>query len=121
MKINKVISDNGQTTLIEATTPNRGTIRVYIPADTLRGEYIDEFDVESGIEYGLPWEDILAQTIPPDKAAKLARLLRDDGIFTAADVAKDLNKIAAILQRLWRMDASNIRILAEQYGKGVRK
>jgi hypothetical protein len=95
---------------------------VYVPTDTLRGEYIDEFDAMSGIEYGLPWEEVLEAILPADKAAELAGLLRDNHIYTAEDAHRDPNRIAAALQRFWQADANRIIALAMRFGvKGETK
>ena len=121
MRINKLISTNGNVSLIEAVMPERGAVRVYVPTDALRGEYIDEFDVQSGIEYGVPWEEVLVTMMPEGAAARLAKLLRDDQLYTANDVRQAPAKVAAILQRLWQADASRILLLATRYEKGELK
>jgi hypothetical protein len=122
MKINKVIRDCGQTTLIEVQLPARGAVRVYVPSDTLRGEYIDEFDAVSGIEYGLPWEEVLERILPEEAAQKLAGLLRDSHIYTANEAHSAISQIAAILQGFWLADANRIIALALRFGvKGETK
>lgn len=117
----KVIHERGAVTLVEAVLPGRGVIRVYIPTDALRGEYADEFDVVSGIEYGLPWEDVLAQLLPDDKAARLARLLRESHLYTAEDARRNPNTIAAVVMRMWQVDASRIIALAQEFNKEKKK
>ena len=121
MKVNKIIGEQGQTTLIEIQLPARGAVRMYVPSDTLRGEYVDEFDVASGIEYGVPWEEVLEQLLPNGAAARLAMLLRDDQLYTANDLRRAPAKVAAILQRLWQADASRILLLATRFEKGEIK
>jgi hypothetical protein len=121
MRINKVIRSHGETTLIEVVIPARGAVQVYVPSDALRGEHIDEFDVSGGIEKGVPWEDVLEQILPADKAAELAKLLRDSHIYTVHDVHSNLQVVAALVQRLWQADASRILLLALQYEKGALK
>jgi hypothetical protein len=121
LQINKVISEQGQTTLIEVQLPAKGAVRVYVPSDTLRGEYIDELDAVSGIEYGLPWEDVLEQILPEAAAQKLAMLLRDSHIYTANEAHGALSQIAAILQGFWQADAHRIVALALSFAKEKTK
>ena len=121
MRINKVIATQGTVSLIEVVLPERGALRVYVPSGALRGAYIDDFDVESGIEYGVLWEEELLKLMPEAAAQKLAKLLRDDQIYTADDARKAPARIAAILQRLWHADASRIVVLATQYEEGETK
>jgi hypothetical protein len=121
VKVNKVIGEYGQTILIEVQLPTRGAVRVYVPSDTLRGEYIDEFDAVSGIENGLPWEELLERILPADKAAELAMLLRDSHIYTAEQAHADPNRMAAILMRFWQADAQRIISAALKFGKGETK
>ena len=122
VKVNKIISEHGQTTLIEVQLPARGAVRMYVPSDTLRGEYIDEFDATSGIEYGMPWEEVLEQILPEGAAARLAMLLRDSHIYTVDDARAQPMIVQAALQRLWQADVNRIIALALQFGvKGEMK
>jgi hypothetical protein len=121
MKVNKIICDCGQTTLIEVQLPARGAVRMYVPSDTLRGDYIDEFDALSGIEYGVPWEEVLERILPEGAAARLAMLLRDSHIYTVEDARTNPMMVQAALQRLWHADTNRIIALASEFEKGVTK
>lgn len=78
-----LIRRTGASALVEYETYS-GPRRVTVPVSSVVNGCVDGDDLRQGIEYGVPWEEILDIRVTP---GEIGNALRKAGIWTAADAA----------------------------------
>lgn len=78
----KVIHRNGEATLVEWVEGD-GTRRVTVPAGVTAGGRVKRDELDYGIPYGAPWEDLVEIDATPER---IAAELRRCGIWTYEDL-----------------------------------
>ncbi len=112
----KSITSTGNTALVEYS--ERGKLyRKYIPASEIKDEQVSVEVLETGTDYGLPWEEIITLSGTPETMAKY---LRANGIWTLDDLTKHPNIAIGALQTVYQLDLAALITAARSYlDKGV--
>ncbi len=110
----KVLQQRGQAALVEYLDPAGTLHRVTIPASEIHDNEVAGVTLAMGIEYGLPWEELLTLRVTP---ALVARELRRRGIWTQLDLRSRPDIALAALQAAYGIDLAALRIAAERYAK----
>jgi hypothetical protein len=98
--------------LVEVADDSGAPIRVCVPFESLlvssdgTDVMISENDLEMGIPFGVPWEFKLKDVVIP--AIKLARALRENGIWTAEDALKKPDAVKGALISSLSLSLSSI-------------
>lgn len=85
--------------------------RCLIPVDTLDGDKVAADVLELGIEYGIPWEQLLTFSLKP---ADFAKELHRNGIWTAQDVLKHSGAVHGALQAVYGIELAKIYQIASE-------
>lgn len=109
----RVISRKGGAVLVEWASPD-GLKRVVVPAGSLRDDEVSEEELALGIEYGLPWEELLSLEVTPEA---IAAELRRRGIWTLADLRAKPNTAVAALQAAYGVGLAALMQAAERFEK----
>lgn len=78
----KVIETRGQSALIQCVVDGELVRKIVPRSDVINGE-VDEFNLETGIPYGIPWADLITISVTPED---FQRELRNAGIWTFEDL-----------------------------------
>ena len=118
MKV-RTIQQSGAASLIEYVTGDRSLRRVYVPgASIIEGECPQDL-LEQGIEYGLPWEEVLVEAlgVTPEIATRAAREMRRRGLWVTGDLRRNPEQVIAALQAAFGASYQRILAAAEHYDK----
>jgi len=88
----KIIQQDLRAALVE-WCDGEGLHRCIIPVSVVKSGEVTQYDLEAGQPYGEDWESFLK--LPT--AQFVARLLRDNGVWTFADLKGDVRKTRAAL------------------------
>jgi hypothetical protein len=88
-----VIRRTGRSALVEYQTYS-GPRRATVPVSAVVNGCVDSDDLRQGVEYGVPWEDVLNIRVTP---GELGNALRKAGIWTAADAAANPKAVQSAL------------------------
>ena len=99
----KVIFRKGSSALVEFIDGEL-PIRKFVPVNKVVKDFVDNEVLEQGIPYGYPWSEIKL-TITGDKFEKE---MRNVGLWTAEDVAREPRKLWSALNALLAEDVTNI-------------
>ena len=112
MKITVVKSD-GKATLTEAVISGRVERRIVPSVQVVDGE-ISEQDFENGIDYGLPFDEIIQ---PADITGKLTTALHNSDVWTLEDLTNKGQAVQGALQSVYQIERATIIQAAEKYLK----
>jgi hypothetical protein len=115
MQTVKVISEIGNTAALVEWYDGTALHRVTLPCELVRGDSVDEADLERGIPYGVAWETALQSTATPEA---IANELRRCGIWTGDDLAARPTIAAAALQRSIGVNLAALRVAAKEHSGG---
>lgn len=103
----RIVSLAGETALVEIRNP--GLWRGYIPVELIDRETMtaDSEDLEAATPYGIAWEQVIK--IDPDLPEKIAAELRENGIFTRADLDRNPQVVMNIYQKYLRFEVGQLR------------
>lgn len=108
----RVVEQRGKSAVVE-WVDGEGPHRAVIPAP--KGELVEEESLAMGIPYGLPWESIAALTATGER---LARALRERGIWTLADLEKNQPAAFGAIQSVYGVDLAALIAAAERAAQG---
>ncbi len=101
----KVLQTHGPAALVEwsdATGPHRGIVPAAAVVD---GTDVDPIELAHAIPYGAPWEILYTPSVT---ALQVARLLRERGIWTEHDLARDVAGARAALAVAYGIDLKQL-------------
>jgi hypothetical protein len=101
----RVIESRGESALVEWVAEDGALKRAYVP--TAHGFY-DADDLEAGVPYGDPWEDLVDDVVVMGQ--DVAAALRRGGFWTAEDVERDPRRAQGVVNRLV---APNVAVMAK--------
>ncbi len=113
MKV-KVIQRKGHAALVEWLDGAGSLRRATVPLEAVVNDEVDESDLDMGIEYGLPWAELVTLRVTPER---IERELRKHGIWTHADLRARPNVAAAALQAAYAVNLTALRQAAERLEK----
>lgn len=118
MKVTVVKSD-GDAVVVEVVVSGI-LIRKIVPSGTVVAGELDEDVFEKGIEYGLPFDEIITAG---DIIPVLTRSLHNAGIWTLEDMKTKGQIVVSALQAAYRIDLGRLVQAAEKYemNKSVSK
>ena len=90
----KVIQQKGQAALVEWIA-EEGARRATIPASTIVKGQVSQDELEYGIEYGEPWEELITISATPET---IAEELRRCGIWTKEDLESRPTQVLSAIQ-----------------------
>ncbi len=105
-----LVRHSGAAALVEYADGEGRLRRVTIPAGEIVDGVVSEAELDRGIEYGLPWEELLALRVTPERVADE---LRRRGIWTAQDLRARPNEAAAALMAAYGVDVAALLKAAE--------
>ncbi len=111
----QVIQRKGHAALVQWVAQDGALRRATVPVQAVTGDEADEADLEMGIGYGVPWEELLRG--PQVTAARVGEMLRLYGIWTKADLRARPNVALAALQAAYAIDLAALMQAAERYEK----
>lgn len=111
-----VIKEIGKTTLIEAVWEGH-VLRRIIPTDKVSDGAVLNEDFESGIEYGLPFMELVHKSPPPDIATRIEDALHGAGIWTLEDLKSNARIAGGALQAAYGIEVGAIIASGEAYLK----
>ena len=102
----RVVAAQGGAVLVEWVEADGRVQRVSVPTgEIVAGEPIERETLETGIPYGVPWEDILQS----DWLRRLANELRKAGIWTMADLNTKMIDARGAVLRAWATEVNRIK------------
>jgi hypothetical protein len=108
----RVLSSTTEASLVE-WRDGAGLHRATVQApDVIDGAASPERLAE-GVPYGVPWEEVKFGKFTP---AALAQGLRDNGIWTVEDLARNPNPAINVLQTLYKVDLATLLEFARTIG-----
>ena len=116
-----VIKSKPDVALVEYVTSSGTPERVWIPRDKLSGVRVNKDVVRYGVKYGLPWSELLSDSvIAPNAAAALAfeRTLRVNGIWTLSDLTNNQDIANGLVRKITTIIVANLIRAATQYYYG---
>jgi len=90
----KVVQKKGQAALVEWLDAD-GTHRATIPAKAIKGNLVAKDELDYGIPYGEPWEEMIEVSTTPEV---IAAELRRCGIWTREDLEVRPNQALGAIQ-----------------------
>ena len=110
MKV-RLIKQSGVASLTEYVSPSGGLCRVCIPTSSISAEgEVPLEEQERGIEWGLPWEELLTIRVTPEQ---IAAELRRHGIWTAEDLRRSPDRALAALQAAYGVTVQTLLAASE--------
>ena len=109
----QVLKTEGKSALVQ-WIKNGAVDRRYVPVGEITDGLVPEGVLAECPQYGLPWELVAMSKVTPDD---LARALRNSGIWTLQDLAKNPNKIIGILQAAYSVDLAALLTFAQAVNK----
>jgi len=106
-----VIRQRGQAALVE-WVDSEGAHRATIPASAIHKGHASQDELEYGIPYGAPWEDLIALAATPDT---IAAELRRRGIWTKEDLFSQPNVAVGAIQAAYGFDLAALIKAARQH------
>lgn len=88
--------------------------RVLVPREVIHDDVAEKQDLEAGVPYGLPWEEIVSIRVTPELLAIEFRRL---GLWTMEDLLSKPQKITEAVQRVNRLNHSAVIQAAKKYHK----
>lgn len=119
----KIIKHKTDVTLVEYVTNSGTPERVWIPRDELSGNEVNKDVVRCGVKYGLPWSELLSDSVlAPNTAAALSfeRTLRVNGIWTISDLTNNQDIANGLVRKVTTIIVANLIRAATQYYYGTR-
>ena len=113
-----LIKQKGCVALVEYVASSGTPERVWIPANELNGSKVNKDVVRYGVKYGLPWRELLSDSIiTPNVAAAVAfeRILRVNGIWTLSDLTNNTDIAHGLVRKVTASIVANLIRLATQY------
>jgi len=107
----RVIRQRGQAALVE-WVDNEGAHRATIPASAIHKGHAAKDELEYGIPYGAPWEELITLTATP---ATIAAELRRRGIWTKEDLLSQPKVAVAAIQAAYGFDLAALIKAARQH------
>ena len=91
-----IISAKGQSALVEHLAD--GILkRVYVPADKVLNQFVDDKVLAQGIPYGFPWDEIEIRF----DMQQFAIEMHNAELWTVEDVLKSPNKLTGVLRKIF--------------------
>lgn len=114
----RTIKQSGAASLTEYVKDG-SLCRVYVPSASIVNAECDEETLERGIEYGLPWEELLEQAlgVTPEMARQMAHQLRRRGVWVTTDLRHEPEQTIAALQAAFGASYQRILAAAETFDK----
>jgi hypothetical protein len=82
----RVTETKGQSALVE-WLDGKDRKRVFVPADQVEGDKVEDAVLDAGVPYGVPWREFVDLSgVTPET---IERELRRRGIWTAADMERN--------------------------------
>lgn len=113
-----LINKRDAVALVEYVTSNGTPERVWIPSDKLKGSKVSKDVVRYGVKYGLPWRELLSDSIiaPNDTAAAdFERILRVNGIWTLSDLTNNTDLAHGLIRKVTATIVASLIKTATQY------
>jgi len=95
----RVVQKRGMAALVEWQDAD-GTHRATIPAPTIKGNKVAKDELDYGIPYGEPWEEMITLSATPEA---IAAELRRCGIWTREDLEARPNQALSAIQAVYGM------------------
>lgn len=113
-----LVKQRGSVALVEYITSGGTPERVWIPSDELKGSKVSKDVVRYGVKYGLPWRELLSDSIIAPNAiaaADFERILRVNGIWTLSDLTSNVDMTHGLVRKVTASIVANLIRLATQY------
>jgi len=113
-----LIKQKGDVALVEYITSSGTPERVWIPRNKLDGNKVDKDVVRYGVKYGLPWRELLSDSIiAPDITAAInfEHILRVNGIWTLSDLTNNVDMVHGLVRKITANIVANLIRLSTQY------
>ena len=107
----RVIRQRGQAALVE-WVDSEGAHRATIPAGAIHKGHVAKDELEYGIPYGVPWEELIALIATP---TTIAAELRRRGIWTKGDLFSQPNVAVSAIQASYGFDLAALIKAARQH------
>ena len=98
MKV-KIVSHQAHSVLVEYFD-NGMPKRCVLPAQVMTGEYVSQKELDRGVEFGAPWDEIGLDATPE----KLCANLRNAGVWTVDDLRRKPEVVIGVLQATYGVD-----------------
>jgi len=106
----RVIQKKGMAALVEWLDAD-GTHRATIPAKAIKGNLVAKDELDYGIPYGEPWEEMLELNATPEA---IAESLRKCGIWTYEDLLSRPQQALGAIQAAYGFDLAALYRAAKQ-------
>jgi len=113
-----LIKQRDAVALVEYVASSGTPERVWIPSDKLNGNKVGKDVVRYGVKYGLPWRELLSDSIITPNAtaaANFERILRVNGIWTLSDLTNNVDMAHGLVRKVTASIVGNLVRLATQY------
>lgn len=106
-----VVRTEGDAVLVEYAAKG-DLVRVVVPDKCVQDGQAPLSDLEVGIPYGLPWEDLIVLKATPED---VARRLRANGIWTYEDLLKLQQDARGAVQASYSLDLAGLIEAAREF------
>lgn len=113
-----LIKQRDAVALVEYIASDGTPERVWIPSDELKGSKVNKDVVRYGVKYGLPWRELLSDSIiTPNATAAInfEHILRVNGIWTLSDLTNNTDMAHGLVRKVTASIVGNLIRLATQY------
>jgi len=90
--------------------------RAYVPADEVLLDKVDRMVLDAGIPYGVAWDEIV--TLPKITPRALCVALRQQGLWTIADLEANPQRFPRVLHALTGLTIGGLRHAAKEHQGG---
>lgn len=108
----RLVEQRGPSAVVEYARPDGSPARAILPAGLVQDGAVEAGELELGIPYGLPWEEICQLAATP---AALADALRRAGIWTLEDLRRSPKAAAGAIQAVYGLEFAALIRAAENY------
>jgi hypothetical protein len=107
-----LITKNGTVGLVEVLRGGK-LERCFLPAGMLGDETLTDDQIDTGIQYGLPFAEFVK--VSNDLPARLETALHAAGIWTVEDLSKQAQLVVNTLQAAYQIELSKLIKAATEY------
>ncbi len=108
----RVVAQEGESALVEWA--EEGDLRrAYVPVGKIEGGRCSMDDLNAGIPYGVPWEDLIDVSGLTREA--VGREMRRKGFWTSADINENMRTVQRAINAATGLTAASLYTLAREY------
>lgn len=114
-----IVKQKAEVSLIEYIHES-APVRVWIPRDEITAGEVRKDVIRRGIGYGLPFSELLGDSVGDDMRKTFERLMRNRGIWTLHDVLTKPQVLQGVFKLLMKNEIANMASRAREYSATIK-